>query len=68
MQNFRALGFRPRTSMPLAAVGFAPDHQPPAAGGLALGHQWLSAALPPNSQNSPPPPLRIFGYERLNVV
>ena len=56
MQNFRALGLRPQTPVPLAAGGFAPKpptstnpHWPPATGG--------SAPKTPNS-----PPLRISGY------
>ena len=52
--------------MPLAGVGFAPDLQPRAAGGLASGHQWLLAAPPQTPKTAPP--FRIFGYERLNVI
>ena len=55
MQNFRALG------------ALLPDLQPPAAGGLAPGPLMafggFASRLPKQL-----PPMRIFGYKRLNVV
>ena len=67
-KNFRALGLRPQTSMPPAAVGFAP--RPPASGGWGLS-SWTSngfGRLRSQTSKTAPPQSRIFGCERLNVV
>ena len=66
MQNVRALGLRPQTPLPLAARGFAPDPQPPAAESftfrppLAFGRWGLRPQTPELA--TPIANLRISGY------
>ena len=54
MQNFLALGAPPPNLQPPAARGLAPE--------LSMAFGGTAPRLPKH------PPLRIFGYERLNVV
>ena len=56
MQNFRAMGLRPQTTVPPAAGGFAP--KPPVSGSWGLHPQTPKTA----------PALRISGYAPVHNV
>ena len=53
MQNFLALRLRPQTPVPLAAGGFAPKPQSPAAGGFASRPPLASGGSAPRPPKQP---------------